>query len=324
LQRYQSPSYHSAGYNTPTNQAIGYGGSGTHSLDYNTPRTHTTGFGGSSTHSLGYNALGSQTNGYGASSAHPAGYQTPAATYQHTAYGTSGYGTSGHHSAGYQTPPNPPTGYGGPGYHSAGIHTPAWQQTGYGACSFQSPGFHSAGYQASAYQHGAPSYQSPTSGAYQKDGYSSTRYLASGPAGAPVGRLYSAPATLQTTPTSTGMQITSYSSSGYSSGELQSSSDYGYYPVEVAEQPLRQPRSFLAREHPTLKDILITKSKITRNLVRIYESYDVNGNAYRTYGDEFREGNYDLVEHLKQMNEVCDFCLFPLHFNFSLDVTHFN
>lgn len=98
--------------------------------------------------------------------------------------------------------------------------------------------------------------------------------------------------------------MTPSSSSSHVSGQSQSRSDFGYYQVEVAQLPPREPRSFLAREHPFLKDILITKSKITRNLVRIYESYDANYNAYRTYGDEFQEGNYDLVEHLKQMNEV--------------------
>jgi hypothetical protein len=158
-------------------------------------------------------------------------------------------------------------------------------------------------YSAQDYQgYQSPEYQSPTEhseqpvvlynnpsyydSGYAKGDYANLNYNTAYPE---IGYL---PSPTQTPRTS----LVNYTSPGPSPPE------HGYYTQQ--RPPIPGPRSYLSRKDPTGKDIIITSSKITRNIVRIHETHDENGDVHQTYGNEFKEGNYDVVEDIHQMDDA--------------------
>ena len=286
---YQS-AHHSAGYHFPIHQYSAYDSHGAHSV--------------------GHDNTIHQISSRGASSTYSIDYLPPGATHQESANGTSGHDSSGYSSGGRTIPSIPPTVYGGTCYETSPYHSASPQTLlnpviGYGGTRYHAGSFQSPSYTQTIC--GASNYPNSTSGRYQNSSYGNAGYSASSTLdGAAHARLGSASAALQFKPCLADLHLTPHSLLGYGSSQFETfssdSEDCNYYAGEIAQR--REPRSFLAREHPLLKDILISKSGITRNLVRIYECYDKYGTAHRTYGDEFKEGNYDLIERLKDMTNV--------------------
>lgn len=68
--------------------------------------------------------------------------------------------------------------------------------------------------------------------------------------------------------------------------------------------PIRPPHSYLTRKDMNAKDIIITSTSITRNIVRVHETYDEYGAMHKTFGAEFKPGEYDFVTHLNTMTEA--------------------